>query len=140
MYCIVLYYEALYWWPIRPLSYRHSSGVVRNPHSTLAEWGIFNLALMFWYYFWMKVLTVLVSRCIHENLLCAVHGTIICGLCLARDKYYQSSHLFLYAAIIMLIIVHSHCWISHVIAKNCHYSWYHSKYNLITYLQYIFQI
>ena len=46
MYCIVLYYEALYWWPIRPLSYRHSSGVVRNLHSTLAEWGIFNLWFM----------------------------------------------------------------------------------------------
>ena len=29
--------------PVGPLSYRHSSGVVRNPHSTLAEWGIFNL-------------------------------------------------------------------------------------------------
>ena len=29
--------------PIGPLSYRHSSGVVRNPHSALAEWGIFNL-------------------------------------------------------------------------------------------------
>ena len=51
LYCIVLYYivwyyEDLYWWPIRPLSYRHSSGVVRNPHSTLAEWGIFNLRSM----------------------------------------------------------------------------------------------
>ena len=46
LYCIVLYYEALYWWPIRPLSYRLSSGVVRNPHSTLAEWGIFNLRSM----------------------------------------------------------------------------------------------
>ena len=43
---IVLYYEALYWWPIRLLSHRHSSGVVRNPHSTLAEWGIFNLRAM----------------------------------------------------------------------------------------------
>ena len=32
--------------PIGPLSYRHSSGVVRNPHSTLAEWGIFNLRSM----------------------------------------------------------------------------------------------
>ena len=29
--------------PIGPLSYRHSSGVARNPHSALAEWGIFNL-------------------------------------------------------------------------------------------------
>ena len=37
LYCIVLYYGALYRRPIRPLSYRHSSGVVRNPHSTLAE-------------------------------------------------------------------------------------------------------
>ena len=45
-YCIVLYYEAIYWWPFRPLSYRHYSGVVRNPHSTLAEWGIFNLQSM----------------------------------------------------------------------------------------------
>ena len=26
LYCIVLYYEALYWRPIRPLSYRHSYG------------------------------------------------------------------------------------------------------------------
>ena len=43
---IVLYYEALYWRPFRSLSYRHSSGVVRNPHSTLAEWGIFNLRSM----------------------------------------------------------------------------------------------
>ena len=42
-YCIVLYAEALYWRPIGPLSYRHSSGVVRNPHSALAEWEIFNL-------------------------------------------------------------------------------------------------
>ena len=45
LYC-VLCYEELYWRPIRPLSYRHSSGVVRNPHSTLAEWGIFNLRSM----------------------------------------------------------------------------------------------
>ena len=37
LYCIVLYYEALYRKPIRPLSYKHSSGVGRNPHSTLAE-------------------------------------------------------------------------------------------------------
>ena len=44
--CIVLYYEALYWRPIRPLSYRHSPGVVGNPHSTLVEWGIFNLRSM----------------------------------------------------------------------------------------------
>ena len=44
--CIVLYYEALYWRLIRMLSYRHSSGVVRNPHWTLAEWGIFNLRSM----------------------------------------------------------------------------------------------
>ena len=29
--------------PIGPLLYRHSSGVVRNLHSALAEWGIFNL-------------------------------------------------------------------------------------------------
>ena len=29
--------------PIGPLSYRHSSGVVRNPHLALAESGIFNL-------------------------------------------------------------------------------------------------
>ena len=43
-YCIVLYYEALYWWPDwTELSYRHSSGVVRNLHSALAEWRIFNL-------------------------------------------------------------------------------------------------
>ena len=39
LYCIVLhcimrpYTDG----PIGPLSYRHSSGVVRNPHSTLAE-------------------------------------------------------------------------------------------------------
>ena len=44
MYCIVLYCIVLYCImrpytddPIGPLSYRHSSGVVRNPHSTLAE-------------------------------------------------------------------------------------------------------
>ena len=42
LYCIVLHYGALYWRPIRPLSYMHSTGVVRNPHSTFAEWGIFN--------------------------------------------------------------------------------------------------
>ena len=45
MYCIVLYcimrpYIEV---PIGPLLYRHSSGVVRNPHSALAEWEIFNL-------------------------------------------------------------------------------------------------
>ena len=52
LHCIVLYCIALYCivytrpytdGPIGPLSYRHSSGVVRNPHSALAEWGIFNL-------------------------------------------------------------------------------------------------
>ena len=50
LYCIVLYCIVLYCimrpytdGPIGPLSYRHSSGVVRNPHSALAEWGIFNL-------------------------------------------------------------------------------------------------
>ena len=44
LYCIVLYCIVLYCimrpytdGPIGPLSYRHSSGVVRNPHSTLAE-------------------------------------------------------------------------------------------------------
>ena len=43
-YCIVLYCIVLYCimrpytdGPIGPLSYRHSSGVVRNPHSALAE-------------------------------------------------------------------------------------------------------
>ena len=42
--CIVLYCIVLYCimrpytdGPIGPLSYRHSSGVVRNPHSTLAK-------------------------------------------------------------------------------------------------------
>ena len=34
LYCIMRPYTD---GPIRPLSYRHSSGVVRNPHSTLAE-------------------------------------------------------------------------------------------------------
>ena len=44
LYCIVLYGIVLYCiirpyteGPIGPLSYRHSSGVVRNPHSALAE-------------------------------------------------------------------------------------------------------
>ena len=39
VYCIVLYCIMRPYTdgPIRPLSYRHSSGVVRNPHSTLAE-------------------------------------------------------------------------------------------------------
>ena len=44
MYCIVLYCIVLYCMmrpytegPIGPLSYRHSSGVVRNPHTTLAD-------------------------------------------------------------------------------------------------------
>ena len=38
-YCIVLYCIMRPYTdgPIGPLSYRHSSGVVRNPHSTLAE-------------------------------------------------------------------------------------------------------
>ena len=47
-YCIVLYCIMRPYTdgPIGPLSYRHSSGVVRNPHSTLAEWGIFNLRSM----------------------------------------------------------------------------------------------
>ena len=40
LYCIIRPYTD---GPIRPLSYRHSSGVLRNPHSVLAEWGIFNL-------------------------------------------------------------------------------------------------
>ena len=40
LYCIMRPYTD---GPIGPLSYRHSSGVVRNPHSALAEWGIFNL-------------------------------------------------------------------------------------------------
>ena len=39
-YCIMRPYND---GPIGPLSYKHSSGVVRNPHSALAEWGIFNL-------------------------------------------------------------------------------------------------
>ena len=43
LYCIMRPYTD---GPIGPLSYRHSSGVVRNPHSTLAEWGIFNLRSM----------------------------------------------------------------------------------------------
>ena len=34
LYCIMRPYTD---GPIGPLSYRHSSGVVRNPHSTLAE-------------------------------------------------------------------------------------------------------
>ena len=48
LYCIVLYCIMRPYTdgPIRPLSYRHSSGVVRNPHSTLAKWGIFNLRSM----------------------------------------------------------------------------------------------
>ena len=48
LYCIVLYCIMRPYTdgPIGPLSYRHSSGVVRNPHSTLAEWGIFNLQSM----------------------------------------------------------------------------------------------
>ena len=48
LYCIVLYCIMRPYTdgPIGPLSYRHSSGVVRNPHSTLAKWGIFNLRSM----------------------------------------------------------------------------------------------
>ena len=48
LYCIVLYCIMRPYTdgPIGPLSYRHSSGVVRNPHSTLAEWGICNLRSM----------------------------------------------------------------------------------------------
>ena len=34
LYCIMRPYTG---GPIGPLSYRHSSGVVRNPHSALAE-------------------------------------------------------------------------------------------------------
>ena len=39
LYCIVLYCIMRPYTdgPIEPLSYRHSSGVVRNPHSALAE-------------------------------------------------------------------------------------------------------
>ena len=44
LYCIVLYCIVLYCimrpytdGPIGPLSYRHSKGVVQNPHSTLTE-------------------------------------------------------------------------------------------------------
>ena len=39
LYCIVLYCIMRPYTdgPIGPLSYRHSSGVVRNPHSALAE-------------------------------------------------------------------------------------------------------
>ena len=39
LYCIVLYciIKPYTDGPIGPLSYRHSSGVVRNPHSALAE-------------------------------------------------------------------------------------------------------
>ena len=39
LYCIVLYCIMRPYTdgPIGPLSYRHSSGVVRNPHSTLAK-------------------------------------------------------------------------------------------------------
>ena len=48
LYCIVLYCIMRPYTdgPIGPLSYRHSSGDVRNPHSTLAKWGIFNLRSM----------------------------------------------------------------------------------------------
>ena len=39
LYCIVLYCIMRPYTdgPVGPLSYRHSSGVVRNPHSALAE-------------------------------------------------------------------------------------------------------
>ena len=40
LYCIMRPYTD---GPIGPLSYRHSSEVVRNSHSALAEWGIFNV-------------------------------------------------------------------------------------------------
>ena len=43
LYCIMRPYILK---AIRPLSYRHSSGVIRNPHSTLAGGGIFNLRSM----------------------------------------------------------------------------------------------
>ena len=39
----------------------------------------------------------------YENLLHSAHGTIIRDLCLARDNYYQLTHLFSHAEIIMLI-------------------------------------
>ena len=39
----------------------------------------------------------------HENLLYSAHGTIIRDLCLARDNYYQSTHLFSHAEIITLV-------------------------------------
>ena len=41
----------------------------------------------------------------HENLLYSAHGTIISDIivCLARDNYYQLTHLFSHTEIIMLI-------------------------------------
>ena len=38
----------------------------------------------------------------NENLLYSAHGTIIRDLCLARDNYYQSTHVFSLTKIIML--------------------------------------
>ena len=51
----------------------------------------------------IKCISLYIST--HENLLHSVHGTIIRDLCLARDNYYQSTHLFSHAEIIMLIEV-----------------------------------
>ena len=56
---------------------------------------------------WMLLLNEVI-KCIslyistHENLLHFAHGTIIRDLCLGRDNYYQSTHLFSHAEIIML--------------------------------------
>ena len=38
----------------------------------------------------------------NENLLYSAHGTIIRDLCLARDNYYQSTHVYSLTKIIML--------------------------------------
>ena len=51
----------------------------------------------------IKCISLFIST--NENLLHSAHGTIIRDLCLARNNYYQSTHLFSHAEIIMLMEV-----------------------------------
>ena len=49
----------------------------------------------------IKCISLYIST--HENLLHPAHSTIIRDLCLARDNYYQSTHLFFHAEFIILM-------------------------------------
>ena len=49
----------------------------------------------------IKCISLYIST--NENLLHSVHGTIVRDFCLARDNYYQTTHLFSHAEINMLI-------------------------------------